>query len=91
VDRTLGTMGYNGTLGELLRTSADRTPDAIALREGEYGWRVEVLPLLPTAPADFVEADEHEHHDLSSLPRTGTGKLDRHTLETQVTSDLASC
>jgi acyl-coenzyme A synthetase/AMP-(fatty) acid ligase len=25
------------------------------------------------------------------LPRTRTGKLDRHTLETRVTSDLASC
>ena len=30
-------------------------------------WRVELLKLLPTGLDDFVEADEHEHHDLSSL------------------------
>jgi long-chain acyl-CoA synthetase len=30
-------------------------------------WRVELLKVLPTALDDFVEADEHEHHDLSSL------------------------
>jgi acyl-coenzyme A synthetase/AMP-(fatty) acid ligase len=27
---------------------------------------------------------------LAKLPRTGTGKLDRHTLGSQVTSDLAA-
>jgi acyl-coenzyme A synthetase/AMP-(fatty) acid ligase len=30
-------------------------------------WRVDLLKLLPTGLDDFVEAEEHEHHDLSSL------------------------
>lgn len=36
-------------------------------------WRAELLQLLPTGLDDFVEADEHEHHDLSSLRMVAVG------------------
>ncbi|HEX6312500.1 MAG TPA: class I adenylate-forming enzyme family protein [Acidimicrobiia bacterium] len=36
-------------------------------------WEVELVQLLPTALDDFVEADEHEHHDLSSLRAVTVG------------------
>jgi long-chain acyl-CoA synthetase len=36
-------------------------------------WRVELMQLLPTGLDDFVEADEHEHHDLSSLRAVAVG------------------
>jgi long-chain acyl-CoA synthetase len=36
-------------------------------------WRVGLLQLLPTGLDDFVEADEHEHHDLSSLRMVAVG------------------
>lgn len=36
-------------------------------------WRVELMQLLPTGLDDFVEADEHEHHDLSSLRSVTVG------------------
>jgi long-chain acyl-CoA synthetase len=36
-------------------------------------WKVDLMQLLPTALDDFVEADEHERHDLSSLRAVTVG------------------
>ena len=36
-------------------------------------WKVQLMQLLPTALDDFVEAGEHEHHDVSSLRAVAVG------------------
>ncbi|MGH8985642.1 MAG: class I adenylate-forming enzyme family protein [Acidimicrobiia bacterium] len=36
-------------------------------------WAAQLMQLLPTALDDFVEADEHEHHDVSSLRAVTVG------------------
>ncbi|MGH9031867.1 MAG: class I adenylate-forming enzyme family protein [Acidimicrobiia bacterium] len=61
-----------GTLGGATTVVGASAEPGVVLPSIER-WQVQLMQLLPTALDDFVEADEHEHHDLSSLGAVTVG------------------
>ena len=61
-----------GTLGGATTVLGESADPKVMLPLIER-WRVELMQLLPTGLDDFVEAGEHEHHDLTSLRAVAVG------------------
>jgi long-chain acyl-CoA synthetase len=61
-----------GTLGGATTVIGESADPGVVLPLIER-WKVGLMQLLPTALDDFVEAGEHEHHDLSSLRAVTVG------------------
>jgi long-chain acyl-CoA synthetase len=61
-----------GTLGGATTIVGESADPAIVLPLIER-WDVQLMQLLPTGLDDFVEADEHERHDVSSLRAVTVG------------------
>ena len=62
----------SGMLGGATTVVGESADPGVVLPSIER-WQVRLMQLLPTALDDFVEADEHEHHDLSSLRAVTVG------------------
>jgi long-chain acyl-CoA synthetase len=61
-----------GTLGGATTVVGESADPGVVLPLIERR-QVQLMQLLPTALDDFVEADEHEHHDVSSLQAVTVG------------------